>query len=80
MNKYIVVCFAIHEQDISNYKTFTEEDAAYDYMEKIAEELYESTLKYGYSPQLTIDGDVTHLIINDKKHKNLHWVWKVLDI
>ena len=75
MNKYIVVCFSIHEQDFSTYESFEIENEAYEYMDTKAESMYEDMIKTYSKGDLTISGDTAHLLVN-----SYHWVWKVFKV
>ena len=40
--KYIVICYAIHNKEIIDYKSFDDEEDAYEFLEKDAKSTYEN--------------------------------------
>lgn len=79
--KYIVICYAVHNQEIFSCDIFTSENEAYDFLDKDAENTYkeevESSGNNDDSIELDIDGDTAKLINYDA---DCIWTWHVLTV
>ena len=79
--KYIVICYAVHNQEISSCDIFTSENEAYDFLDKDAENTYneevENSGNNADSIKLDIDGDTAKLINYDA---DCIWTWHMLTV
>lgn len=79
--KYVVICYAVHNQEISSCDIFTSENEAYDFLDKDAENTYnEEVENSGNSAdgiELDIDGDTAKLTDYDA---GCTWTWHVLTV
>ena len=78
--KYIVICYAIHNKEIIDYKSFDDEEDAYEFLEKDAKSTYENEYNNSSKKQIefAIKNDGTaYLSSHDKKYQ---WTWEVIKI
>ena len=79
--KYVVICYAVHNQEISSYDIFTSENEAYDFLDKDAENTYkeevESSGNNTDNIELDIDGDTAKLINHEA---DCIWTWHMLTV
>lgn len=59
MKKYVVICYAVHEKEIASHDAFDNEDDAYAFLEKDAQNTYEEEMnnaKEEYMKDWDIEG------------------------
>ena len=59
MKKYVVICYAVHEKEIASHDAFDNEDDAYAFLEKDAQNTYEeeaNNAKEEYMKDWDIEG------------------------
>ena len=44
MKKFVVICYAVHEKEIASHDAFDNEDGAYAFLEKDAQNTYEEEM------------------------------------
>lgn len=44
MKKYVVICYSVHEKEIASHDSFDNEDDAYAFLEKDAQNTYEEEM------------------------------------
>lgn len=82
MKKYIVICYAVHNKEIASHDTFDDEEEAYAFLEKDAQNTYEemnNSAEEGKGQiDFTISDDGTaYLSSCDGEYE---WTWEVISI
>ena len=81
--KYIVICYAVHNKEIASYDAFDNEDDAYNFLEKDAQNTYEEEYNNASeedkgSIDFTISDDETaYLSSYDGEYE---WTWEVIEV
>lgn len=81
--KYVVVCYAVHNKEIASYDAFDNEDDAYNFLEKDAQNTYEEEYNNASeedkgSIDFTISDDGTaYLSSYDGEYE---WTWEVIEV
>ena len=82
MKKYIVICYAVHEKEIASHDTFDNEDDAYAFLEKDAQNIYEEEMNNANEE----DKDSIDFTIRDDGSAYLssyggeyEWTWEVVE-
>ena len=83
MKKYVVICYAVHEKEIASHDAFDNEDGAYAFLEKDAQNTYEEEMNNASeedkdSIDFTIsDDDTAYLSSYDGEYE---WTWEVIEV
>ena len=79
--KYVVICYAVHNEEISSCDIFTSENEAYDFLDKDAENTYKEEVENSGNNtdniELDIDGDTAKLINHEA---DCIWTWHMLTV
>ena len=78
--KYVVICYAVHEKNIASYNAFDDENEAYDFLEKDAQNTYEEeklNASEDYAIDFTIDNGTAYLSSYDGE---CEWTWEVITV
>lgn len=83
MKKYVVICYSVHNKEIANYDAFDNEDNAYAFLEKDAQNTYEEEINNASEE----DMDSIDFTINDDGSAYLsscdgeyEWTWEVVEV
>lgn len=82
MKKYVVICYAVHEKEIASHDAFDNEDDAYAFLEKDAQNTYEEEMNNASeedkdSIDFTISDDGSaYLSSYDGEYE---WTWEVIE-
>lgn len=83
MKKYVVICYSVHNKEIASHDTFDNEDDAYAFLEKDAQNTYEKEMNNASeedkdSIDFTISDDGTaYLSSYDGEYE---WTWEVIEV
>lgn len=81
--KYVVICYAIHNKEIASYDVFGNEEDAYSFLEKDAQNTYEEEMNNSDDEEkekidFTISDDGTaYLSSYDREYE---WAWEVIEV
>lgn len=82
MKKYVVICYAVHNKEIASYDSFDNENDAYEFLEKDAQNTFEEEINNANNAEdkdkvcLVISGDGTaRLSSYDGEYE---WTWEVI--
>ena len=82
MKKYVVICYAVHEKEIASHNTFDNEDDAYAFLEKDAQNTQEDEMNIASKK----DRDKIDFTINDDGTADLssydgeyEWTWEIIE-
>lgn len=81
MKKYVVICYSIHNKEIESHDTFDNEDDAYAFLEKDAQNTYEEEVENSGN-----SADDIILDIEDGRAKlsdipaDCCWTWEVIEV
>lgn len=81
--KYVVICYSVHNKEIASYNPFDNEDDAYEFLEKDAQNTYEDEMNNSDEDEkskidFTISDDGTaYLSCCDSEFE---WTWEVIKI
>ena len=71
MKKYVVICYAVHEEKIERYKTFDNKKDAYIFVKEDSQNLYKQ------KSHNSDDDGIAYLSVDDKEYI---WTWEVIEI
>lgn len=75
MKKYVVICYSVHNKEIASHDAFENEDDAYTFLEKDAQNTYEEGKE---QIDFTISDDGTaYLSSCDGEYE---WTWEVIEV
>ena len=81
MKKYVVICYSVHNKEIASHDTFDNEDDAYAFLEKDAQNTYEEEVENSGN-----SADDIILDIEDGRAKlsdipaDCCWTWEVIEL
>lgn len=81
--KYVVICYAVHNKEIASYDSFDNEDAAYDFLQKDAQNTFEEEFENSRKEEqenidFTISDDGSaYLSSCDGEYE---WTWEVIEV
>ncbi len=81
MKKYVVICYSVHNKEIASYDAFDNEDDAYAFLEKDAQNTYEEEVENSRN-----SADDIILDINDGRAElsdipaDCCWTWEVIEV
>ena len=82
MKKYVVICYSVPETEIASHDSFDNEDDAYAFLEKDAQNTYEEEMNNASKK----DRDKNDFTINDDGTADLssydgeyEWTWEVIE-
>ena len=83
MKKYLVICYAVHNKEIASHDTFDNEDDAYAFLEKDAQNTYEEEVNNADDGDkdlidLTLYDDGTAYLSSD--NGEYEWTWEVVEV
>ena len=70
--KYVVICYSVHGKEIASYDSFDNEDNAYVFLEKDAQNTYEEEVNNARDKEsidFTIDDESVYLSSYNKEHE-----------
>lgn len=83
MKKYVVICYSVHEKEVASYDSFDNEEDAYAFLEKDAQNTYEEEMNSASKK----DRDSIDFTINDDSSAYLssyngeyEWTWEVIEV
>lgn len=83
MKKYVVICYSVHNKEIASHDTFDNEDDAYAFLEKDAQNTYEEEMNNASEE----DKDSIDFTISDDGTADLssydgeyEWTWEVIEV
>lgn len=83
MKKYVVICYAVHKKEIASHDAFDNEDDAYTFLEKDAQNIYDDEINNASEE----DKDSIDFTISDDGSAYLpsydgeyEWTWEVIEV
>ena len=83
MKKYVVICYSVHNKEIASHDAFENEDDAYAFLEKDAQNTYEEEMNNSDEEgkeqiDFTISDDGTAYL--SSCDGDCEWTWEVIDV
>lgn len=81
MKKYVVICYSVHNKEIASHDTFDNEDDAYAFLEKDAQNTYEEEVENSGN---TADDIILDIEDGCAKLSDIPadccWTWEVIEV
>lgn len=84
MKKYVVICYAVHEEKIERYKTFDNKKDAYIFVKMKIHKIYINKKSHNSDDDWNAkidftcgDDGIAYLSVDDKEYI---WTWEVIEI